>query len=94
MLSKRNTLLRWVLVYLWSVPAVMLLGRTMNWQYDGDIGFWIVLAYTAPVLYLLLPLLAFFTEYTIWAAYGVALLILTIIAVRATRLTDDNLIDR
>jgi FtsH-binding integral membrane protein len=93
MLSKRNTLLRWVLVYLWSVPAVMLLGRTMNWQYDGDIGFWIVLAYTAPVLYLLSPLLAFFTEYTIWAAYGVALLILTIIAVRATRLTDDNLIE-
>lgn len=93
MLSKRHTLLKWVLGYLWLVPAVMLLGRAMNWQYDGDIGFWIVLALTAPVLYLLSPLLAFFTEYTIWTAYGVTLLILTIIVVRAARLTDDNLID-
>lgn len=93
MRSKRHILLRWILGYLWSVPAVLLVGRTMNWQYDGDLGFWIIFAYTAPTLYLLSPLAAFSTEYANWVAYGVALLILTIIAVRATRLKDDNFND-
>jgi len=63
----------------------------MNWEYDGDMMFWIVFAYTAPVLYLFSPLTALFTEGMIWVAYGVGLLALTIIAVRAARLTDANL---
>ena len=86
-------LLRWIVGYLWVVPVAMLLRSTMDWQYDGDLGFWIVFAYTAPILYLLSPLTALFTEYAIWVAYCLVLLILTIIAVRAARLTDDNSTD-
>jgi len=39
----------WGLLYLWSVPVVMLFGDVMNFQYDsGGLGFWLVAAYSLP----------------------------------------------
>jgi len=42
--------------YLWSVPVAFAVGSVANWQYDSDLGFWIVAAYTAPVMLLSEPL--------------------------------------
>ena len=44
-----------LLIYLWSVPAAVALSSVMNWQYDGDVGWWLVTAYTAPVMFLAEP---------------------------------------
>jgi len=47
--------IRWLLLYLWSVPLALLLSQLLNWQYDGGIGWWLVAAYTFPVLLLSEP---------------------------------------
>ncbi|RJF91067.1 hypothetical protein D3876_13055 [Sphingomonas cavernae] len=50
-----GTIFPWLLVYLWSIPLALLLSDVLNWQYDGDLGWWVVIAYTAPVLFLAEP---------------------------------------
>ncbi len=47
--------IRWLLLYLWSVPLALLLSDLLNWQYDGGIGWWLVAGYTFPVLMLSEP---------------------------------------
>jgi hypothetical protein len=49
-------MLLWFTGYLWSVPIALAVSSAANWQYDADLGFWIVGAYTAPVLLLSEPL--------------------------------------
>jgi hypothetical protein len=37
------------LLYLWSVPLALFISNKMAWQYDGDIGWWLAMAYAFPV---------------------------------------------
>jgi hypothetical protein len=90
--SRRYTLLRWITGYLWTVPVAVFLSRTFNWQYDGDLGWWIVAAYTAPIQFLAEPFQGI-PKYIFTVAYGVFLLTLTVIVVRATKLNHDTMND-
>jgi hypothetical protein len=43
---------RWLLIYLWSVPSVIWLADLMNWRYDGDIAWWLATIWISPVLFI------------------------------------------
>ncbi|WP_156348800.1 hypothetical protein [Sphingomonas sp. Leaf230] len=79
---RRQTLLVWITGYLWIVPAVITLSRVLNWQYDADIGWWVVMAFTAPIIMLTEPFGSAvpFPVYT--TAYLVVLFAMTLLVVR------------
>ena len=68
--------------YLWTVPAAIALSRVHDWQYDGDIGWWVVTAYSAPIIMLTAPFGSAipFVAYTI--AYIIVLFAVTFWVVR------------
>ena len=72
----------WITGYLWTVPAALALSRALDWQYDGDIGWWVVMALTAPILMLTAPFGSAipFAVYT--TAYIVILFAMTLLVVR------------
>jgi hypothetical protein len=70
----------------------MFLSSSLNWQYDGDLGWWIVAAYTAPIQILAEPFQGV-PEYIFTFVYGVFVLTLTVIVVRATKLNHDAIGD-
>lgn len=45
-----------ILAYAWSAVAAIEINQLAGWQYDGDLGWWLVMAYTAPALALTSPL--------------------------------------
>ena len=79
---RHHTLLIWITGYLWTVPAAIAVSRVLDWQYDGDIGWWIVMAYTAPIIMLTEPFgsAISFVAYTI--AYNIVLFAMTFWVVR------------
>jgi len=48
MSSRLERSVAWGLMYLWSIPVVMLFGQLMNFEYDSGLGFWLVAAYSLP----------------------------------------------
>lgn len=40
----------WTLIYLWTAAASLELNQIMDWQYDGDLGWWLVAAFAFPAL--------------------------------------------
>ena len=79
---RHHTLLIWITGYLWTVPAAIALSRVLDWQYDGDVGWWIAMAYTAPIIILTEPFGSAipFGAYTI--AYIIVLFAMTFWVVR------------
>jgi len=79
---RHHTLLIWIMGYLWTVPAAIALSRVLDWQYDGDIGWWVVTAYSAPIIMLTAPFGSAipFVAYTI--AYIIVLFAVTFWVVR------------
>ena len=83
-----QTSLRWIIAYLWSVPVALALSSALNWQYDGHSGWWIVAAYTAPILIFTEPLGSSVPDVLYIVVYCMALLALTASVVRATQLSN------
>jgi hypothetical protein len=86
--SKLIKALPWVVVYLWSVPAALLLSDFLNWQYDGDPGWWIVAAYASPIMALTEPFAGYVSIEDLAIGYFVLLCTLTIFVFR--RLASDR----
>jgi len=40
------------LIYFWAVVGALVLNYEMNWQYDGNLGWWLVAGLSYPVLWL------------------------------------------
>jgi hypothetical protein len=48
MSRKFERIAAWLLLYLWSVPVVLLVQNRMAWQYDGDWEFWLATIWSWP----------------------------------------------
>lgn len=46
----------WSLGYLWTAAAALAISYALNWQYDGDLGWWLVMAYSYPAVAIALPI--------------------------------------
>jgi hypothetical protein len=69
----------WCLVYLWTAAAALAISYAAGWQYDGDLGWWLVAAYSFPALALESPLLSVADNPDLGATYSlVALAALTV----------------
>lgn len=40
----------WCLAYLWTAAAALAISSAAGWQYDGDLGWWLVMVYSFPAL--------------------------------------------
>ncbi len=76
-------MLLWLTAYLWSVPLALFLSSALHWQYDGDLGWWIVAAYTAPILFLTEPLGRSIPNTMLAVIYFTSLIILTLAVARS-----------
>ncbi|MEV5022595.1 hypothetical protein MRBLMA1_002452 [Sphingobium sp. LMA1-1-1.1] len=85
-LTRRTMILVWLVGYLWSVPLAMFVSSALDWQYDGNLGWWIVAAYTSPILLLTEPLRGFVPNDMLAVGYFTCLLVLTLAAARFVRL--------
>ena len=52
----------WCLAYLWTAVGAVAISHTAGWQYDGDVGWWLVVAYTFPAFLIATPLLWLFGD--------------------------------
>lgn len=69
--------------YLWSVPLALSVSDALDWQYDADLGWWLIAGYTAPVMFLGEPFRgtvsfetmkeAYLAALTVWTAFVSAL---------------------
>ena len=75
-------MLMWLTAYLWSVPLALSLSSALRWQYDGDLGWWVVAAYTAPVLFLTEPLNGSIPNTMMAVVYFTSLIVLTVAVAR------------
>lgn len=80
-------MLVWLTVYLWSVPLALFFSSALNWQYDGDVGWWIVAAYTAPILFLTEPFSGSVSNTVLAVVYFSILLVMTVTMVRHIKLS-------
>ena len=87
LLSRRMTMLIWFIGYLWSVPLAIFLSSALKLQYDGDVGWWIVMAYTAPILFLMEPLGGSVSFKLLAIAYLIFLFVITLTVARHVRST-------
>lgn len=72
----------WCLVYLWTAAAALAISYLAGWQYDGDVGWWFVTAYSFPALAVASPLLWVTNNSDLGATYClVALTALTAAAI-------------
>ncbi|RZF60794.1 hypothetical protein EWE75_21260 [Sphingomonas populi] len=86
-LPRRTMILVWLVGYLWSVPLAMFLSSALDWQYDGNLGWWIMAAYTSPILLLTEPLRGFVPSEVLAVGYLTCLLFLTLAAARFVQLS-------
>jgi hypothetical protein len=68
-----------ILAYAWSAVAAIEINQLAGWQYDGNLGWWIVTAYSAPALALASPLSLVVDDAN--ARVSIALVILSIVTV-------------
>jgi hypothetical protein len=69
----------WCLAYFWTAAAALAINSAAGWQYDGDLGWWLVTAYSFPALALASPLLSLLGNPDLAATYGlIALATLTV----------------
>ena len=47
----------WSLGYLWTAAAALAISYALNWQYDGDLGWWLALAYGYLALMIFSPMI-------------------------------------
>jgi predicted dienelactone hydrolase len=80
--SRGSKLLVWLTGYLWSVPPVVLLPYVAGWQYDADLGWWLAVIYTAPVIFLTEPLGGSVSYFALTAVYFLFLVPLTVLVAR------------
>ena len=43
------------LAYLWTAAAALAVSYSAGWEYDGDLGWWVVTVYSFPALTLTIP---------------------------------------
>jgi hypothetical protein len=84
-------MLVWLTAYLWSVPLALYLSSALDWQYDGDAGWWVVAAYTAPILLLTEPFGGAVSNEVLAVVYLTALLLVTVAVVRIVKLNSRGL---
>lgn len=77
-LSRAAVILLWLTGYLWSVPLALAVSNAWGWQYDGDLGWWLVAAYSAPVMFLSEPLRGSISFDTMTVIYFAILIVLTV----------------
>lgn len=53
---------RWPLIYIWTAAVAVLINVTAGWEYDGDLGWWLCVLYSAPVVGPASYVLQFFDE--------------------------------
>jgi hypothetical protein len=63
----------------------------LNWQYDVDLGWWVVAAYTAPLLFLTEPFSGSVSNTVLAVVYFSILLVLTVAMVRHVKLSSRGL---
>lgn len=80
--NRRVPALVWVAAYLWSVPLVLFVSSWCDWQYDGDLAWWLAAAYTFPILMLTEPFSGSVPLQAYIAPYAVFLLVITAFAAR------------
>ena len=69
----------WCLVYLWTTAAALAISFAAGWQYDGDLGWWLVTAYSLPGLALATPLFSLTSNPDLDSIYALlALVALTV----------------
>jgi hypothetical protein len=74
------------LVYMWSAAAALGINYAAGWQYDGDLGWWFVTAYSMPALALVAPIASLASNPDVGAIYALlALAGLTLVAVAVLR---------
>jgi hypothetical protein len=59
------------------VPLALGLSAAMNWQYDGDLGWWIAAAYSFPILFLTEPFSGSVPIETLTGVFAAILLVIT-----------------
>ncbi len=77
-LSRAAAILLWLTGYLWSVPLALAVSNAWGWQYDGDLGWWLVAAYSAPVMLLSEPLRGSISLDAMAVIYFAMLIVLTV----------------
>ena len=70
------------LAYLWTSAAALAIGSAAGWQYDANLGWWVVAAYSFPALALASPLLSLAGNPDLGVIYS--LLALTALTVTST----------
>ncbi len=76
----------WCLVYLWTAAAALSISYAAGWQYDGDLGWWLVMAYSFPALTLAGPLLSLASNPDLGSIYALLALMALTVASRFTLL--------
>jgi hypothetical protein len=64
----------WCLAYFWTAAAALAISYAAGWQYDGDLGWWLVAAYSFPALALASPLLSLVGNSDLGANYSLIVL--------------------
>jgi len=76
----------WCLAYCWTAAGAVAISYVAGWQYDGDLGWWLVAAYSFPALALASPLVSLVGDPDLGATYSViALAALTVAVVLSLR---------
>ncbi|MBB5720081.1 ABC-type uncharacterized transport system permease subunit [Stakelama sediminis] len=65
----------WALFYLWSATGLLTISALMQWQYDGNGGWWVATIYGAPALILASSFHALFSNQNTALAVAIAILI-------------------
>lgn len=76
--------------YLWSVPLVLLICARMDWQYEGDAGWWFTAAYTTPVWLLARRLASGLDTGALQTGYAAIVLMLSLVWLRCPKGTHNR----
>ena len=71
-----------------TAPVAVLVSHTLGWEYDGDIGWWLVAAYSAPLLMLSEPFDVAIRADVIGGVYVILLMGASLLYWRARRSPD------
>lgn len=70
----------WCLVYFWTAPAALAISFAADWQYDGDVGWWLVMVYSFAALALASPVFTLAPNDDLGAAYSLLFLAVLTVA--------------
>ena len=76
----------WCFAYFWTASAALAISYAVGWQYDGDLGWWLVAGYSFPALLLASPIQSMIKSAEVAAVVDLSVLaVLTVTAMIAIR---------